>query len=159
MFLTEYTFALAAIAIAIVLSFIIRMIGVIPDWGSATEASAIKKVTVSLLNLRNYHNIDHAKIYRPSPLVLLQSTPEENQDLCALSYALRKGYGMVFLGTVDITDDPSVQDLSRYRGGYYFNMRSFFKKKKSFSRAVKEKITQTLFTGGFRDRYYGIVTR
>ena len=159
MFLTEYTVALIAIAIAIILSFVIRLIGVIPDWGSAAEASAIKKVTISLLNLRNYHNINHAKIYRPSPLVLLQRTPEESQNLCALSYTLRKGYGMVFLGTVDITDDPTVQDFSRYQGGYYFNMRSFFKRKKTFSRAVKEKITQTLFTGGFRDRYYAIVSR
>jgi len=159
MFLTDVVFALAAIAIGIVLYFIIRMIGVIPDWGSAAEASAIKDVTVSLLNLRNYHNINHAKIFRPSPLVLLERTPEQSRDLCALSYTLRKGYGMVFLGTVDITEDPRVQDLSRYQGGYYFNMRSFFKGKKTSSRYLKEKVTQMFFTGGIRDRYYAIVNR
>ena len=159
MFLTDPTFAIAAMGIALFLYFVIRMIGVIPDWGSAAEAGAIKEVTVSLLNLRNYHNINHAKIYRPSPLVLLQRTPEQSQDLCALSYTLRKGYGMVFLGTVDITDDPTVQDLSRYQGGYYFNMRSFFKKKKSRSRLMKERITQMFLSGGLRDRYFAIVNR
>jgi len=159
MFLTEATFAVAAIGIALILYFIIRMIGVIPDWGSAAEASAIKDVTVSLLALRNYNNVNQAKIYRPSPLVLLQHNPEQSQDLCALSYTLRKGYGMVFLGTVDITNDPTVQDLSRYQGGYYFNMRSFFNKKKTASRAVKEKMTQMFLSGGLRDRYYAIVNR
>ena len=159
MFLTSYIWAIAAIAIALVLYFVIRMIGVIPDWGSAAEANAIKDVTVSLLNLRNYHNINQAKIFRPSPLVLLERTPEQSKDLCALSYTLRKGYGMVFLGTVDITEDPNVQDLSRYQGGYYFNMRSFFKGKKTTSRYLKEKVTQMFFTGGFRDRYYAIVNR
>ena len=159
MFLTDVNFALAAIAIGIFLYFVIRMIGVIPDWGSAAEASAIKDVTVSLLNLRNYHNINQAKIFRPSPLVLLERTPEQSRDLCALSYTLRKGYGMVFLGTVDITEEPAVQDLSRYQGGYYFNMRSFFKGKKTASRYLKEKVTQMFFTGGYRDRYYAIVNR